>query len=152
MTPTTIVWLKALHLIGIVIWMGSLLTLSRILGFHVQEDPATVQPRFSNFEKRMYRFVATPGLVLALGAGLYRFASFVEVYRKQPWMHAKLTLVALVVILHVVLGMQIGDLAANPAKRGKGKYMAVHGTIGLCIVFVIILATVQPWQRAVTGG
>src|SRR5205085_467706 len=143
---------KAFHLIGMVVWMGTLLTLSRLLGFHAREDPTAVQPRFSHFEQRMYRFVATPGLLLAVGTGLYRFVSFVDVYAKQPWMHIKLTLVALVLVLHAILGAQISDLARNPSVRGKGKYMAVHGTIGLCIVFIIILATVQPLRRAVTGG
>lgn len=152
MTPTAINWIRALHVVGIVVWMGTLLTLSRLLGFHVREKNE-VQPSFSAYEKRMYKFVAIPGMLLTLGAGLFRmFGGGTDVarsYMKQPWMHGKLTLVFVILILSYVLWRFIADLANNPGLRSKGKYMAVHGTIGLCIVFTIILATVQPFARNV---
>src|SRR6185369_5132920 len=98
--------LLALHLVGVVLWMGGLLSFSRILGYHAREAPS-VRPRYTWLEGRMNWLVTVPGFVIAAGTGLW----LVQIYGAQwfsqaLWMHWKLSLVVAVVLIHAFLTLK----------------------------------------------
>ncbi len=69
--------LLALHLVGVVLWMGGLLTFSRVLGYHAREAPS-VRPRYTWLEGRLNYLVTIPGMVIVsigvcIGMWLERF-------------------------------------------------------------------------------
>src|SRR5262249_26944314 len=93
----------AFHLLGAVLWMGGLLSFSRILGYHAREAPS-VRPRYTWLEGRMNWLVTVPGAVITTGCGLW----LIQIYGAQwfavaRWMHWKLVLVAVVVVIHAFL-------------------------------------------------
>src|SRR3954453_13952246 len=99
-------WALAFHLVGVVLWMGGLLTFSRILGYHAREAPS-VRPRYSWMEGRLNWLVAGPGAVLTIGCGLWLLNIYgAQWFRVALWMHWKLVLVIVVVIIHAVLTIQ----------------------------------------------
>ena len=61
-------WLVGFHLIGVVLWMGGLMTFSRILGYHSKELPSA-RPRFTFIEGRLNWLVSVPGAVLTIVFG-----------------------------------------------------------------------------------
>jgi uncharacterized membrane protein len=62
-------WILAFHLIALFLWVGQLLFLSRFLGYHVKE-PAEVQQRLSQLERRMYFYICIPGGFVAILTGV----------------------------------------------------------------------------------
>jgi len=139
-------WALAFHLVGVVLWMGGLLTFSRILGYHARESPS-VRPRLSFIEGRMNWLVAVPGAVLTTGCGVWLIGIYGAAwFRVARWMHWKLVLVIVVVIIHFVLTVYQRKIARRrpdePVSRGLAASM--HGTLGLLLIGILLLATHQP--------
>jgi putative membrane protein len=142
-------WLLGFHLIGVILWMGGLLTFSRILGYHSKEDPS-VRPRYTFLEGRLNYLVSVPGAVLAIGFGSWlAYQHGMQWFRVATWLHWKLVLVAAVAAIHVVLSVKHRQiLRAHPAdKMNRALYASLHGTVGLLMIAIVLLATHQPMSQ-----
>jgi uncharacterized membrane protein len=138
--------LLAFHLLGVVLWMGGLLTFSRVMGYHARESP-TVRPRYVWLEGRLNYLVTIPGFVITLGCGLGLMRIYgMQWFEKAVWMHWKLGLVGIVAILHVGLTVQQRRIGRRPpdAPMKRALFAAIHGTIGLLLVAILLLAAHQP--------
>lgn len=132
------------HLLGVILWAGGALNLSRMLAFHVQEE-LEIQSRISAFEVRLFFFVTLPGLALAAITGYFMLMNPMAGLIQQNWMQAKLALALLLIILTFMLGKRILLLRDTPEKGRKGPAMALHGVIGLCVAGVLYLVIVRPF-------
>jgi uncharacterized membrane protein len=142
--------LVAFHLLGVVLWMGGLLTFSRVMGYHARESP-TVRPRYVWLEGRLNYLVTIPGFVITLGCGLGLMRIYgMQWFHKAVWMHWKLALVGMVAILHIGLTAQQRRVARRPpdAPMKRALYAAIHGTIGLLLMAILLLAAHQPMAIA----
>lgn len=129
-------WLLVVHLLGIIFWMGGLLILSRMLGYHVKEELA-VQTRLSAIEKRLYFGAVMPGLVLVLVTGIWMFIERPELL-KNPGFHMKLGLVFVGIVAQFVMQRFIGSLRDEPRKAPAGRYKALHAALGLVLIGILI--------------
>ena len=137
--------LLAFHLLGVVLWMGGLLTLTRVLGYHARELPS-VRPRLSWIEGRLDTLVAMPGALIVAGTGLAQLILEGRAYWSAAlWLHWKLGLVGVVAVLHFVTSRRRRALAQGPAtgKVPRALFAAVHGTIGLLLIAILVLAMVK---------
>jgi putative membrane protein len=139
----------AFHLVGVVLWMGGLLSFSRILGYHAREAPS-VRPRYTWLEGRMNWLVTVPGAVIVIATGLW----LVQIYGSAwfavaTWMHWKVTLVAIVVLIHAFLTVkQRGIGRQRPDEKvPRALFAALHGTLGLLLIAILLLATHQPMKN-----
>jgi putative membrane protein len=142
-------WLVGLHLIGVVLWMGGLMSFSRILGYHSKELPSA-RPRLTFIEGRLNWLVSVPGAVLTIVFGVWlAWQHGAQWFRVAAWLHYKLVLVVGVVIIHVVLTVKHAQIRrAHPsAPMSRGLYAALHGTIGLLLIAIVLLATNQPMSQ-----
>ena len=139
-------WLLTFHLLGVVLWMGGLLTFSRVLGYHAREAPS-VRPRFTWLEGRLNYLVTIPGAVLTIAFGLWLTSIYgMAWFRVAVWLHYKLGLVAAVIVIHVVLTKKQRQIAraAPDAPMKRALYAALHGTLGLLLIAILALAAHQP--------
>jgi putative membrane protein len=133
------------HLTGVVLWMGGLLTLSRILGYHAREHP-TVRPRYSWLEGRLNYLVTIPGAVLTIGTGIAQaWLDGAAYFRQARWLHWKLALVFAIVVIHAILTRRQRAVArrAPDAPMKRAVYAALHGTLGLLLIGVLALAVLK---------
>jgi len=140
-------WYLVFHIVGLVVWMGALLDLTRILGYHVKEE-FNVQQRLSAIEFRIFFFVATPGLVITAIFGILLFfagGGFANYFGSQGWFHAKLTLVIFLFAVHVLMGRNILKLKAQPQNLKPTRYKILHGTAALALVLIVILVFIKPF-------
>ena len=134
--------LLAIHLVGVVMWMGSLLALSRVLSFHTREPPS-VRPRFSNLERRLDLFAAVPGAVVTLATGALQIALKPDGwFAVSLWLHIKLLLVAGILYLHIALHVRHRGLAREPADQviPRAFFGISHGLLALLLIAVMLLA------------
>lgn len=160
-------WIKAFHLISLFIWVGGLLGLSRMLGYHVKEDEAT-RKALSRIEKRMYYFVTVPGGVLSILTGLMLLfgvgreglgametaISYLDprdaAGQPTTWyitFHVKLALVVALLGCDFYLASQINKLAKGGPPPGKARYSALHGIIATILMAIVILVIAGPLKR-----
>jgi len=138
--------LVAFHLLGVVLWMGGLLTFSRVMGYHARESPS-VRPRYVWLEGRLNYLVTIPGFVITLVCGLWLMRIYgMQWFDKARWMRWKLALVGVVLALHIGLTVSQRRVArrAPDAPMKRALYAAIHGTIGLLLVAILLLAAHQP--------
>jgi putative membrane protein len=137
-------WWRTFHVLGIILWAGGLLTISRMAAYHVAEA-AAVQPRFSWVEWRMYWLVTVPGAVITLVTAAGLLSTGTPNYGTLGWFHVKMALVLLLVILHAVLHVKLKALRDRPGDARKALFSAVHGTIGLTLIGILIMVEVRPF-------
>lgn len=142
-------WLIGFHLIGVVLWMGGLLAFSRILGYHAKELPSA-RPRLTFVEGRLNYLVAVPGAVLTIVFGVWlAWEHGMGWFRVALWLHIKLALVAATVAIHAVLSVKHWQIRrAHPeAPLSRALFAALHGTVGLLLIAIVLLATTQPMSQ-----
>ncbi len=122
----------ALHIIGFIMWTGSLLISSRIIALSSKNNQLA---SVSAWSKKIVFGWMLPGLILTLLTGLYQLIyKGVGFYMTQGWFHGKLTLA---IILFVASILMI-KLVRNPSKESKLP-MVIHGVTGLCMFLIVFL-------------
>jgi len=137
-------WLKAFHIIFVVCWFAGLFYLPRLYVHHAMvRDRATIE-RLKIMERKLYRFV-TPFAAATIGLGIWMIALRPDYYLTQGWMHAKLTLVALLVVYHFWCGRLLRQLRDDVSTHSH-RFFRVFNELPVLILFpVVILAVVRPF-------
>jgi len=141
-------WLRAFHIIGLILWMGGLFQLARHLAYHA-DLPADERPdSLADWESSTYYFTVLPGLLLALGTGLYAmvstgFGHYLDA--DGAWgatFHAKLLAVVILLGADQFVHFKMRSLHES-GDGGRGPFMAVHGIVGLLFIVTVLLVVTR---------
>lgn len=138
-------WFKALHIIFVTSWFAGLFYLPRLFVNHAMAaEPAEIA-RLVLMEKKLLRFM-TPLALLALGFGFAAWAAY-DFYAGPGWrwMHAKLTLVALLVAYHGWCFKLCKDFAAGRNTRSHRWYRVFNELPVLALFAIVILVVIKPF-------
>ena len=139
-------WLKALHIIAVIAWMAGLLYLPRLFVYHAGVDPGSDQARlFMTMERRLYRGIMTPALLMTVLFGGLLLAVPGLVSWSSGWLHAKLLLVLGLLAAHGLMGRWRRDFAAANNRHSAGFYRAVNEVPTLIMIAIVILVVVKPF-------
>ena len=137
-------WLKALHIVAMVCWFAGLFYLPRLFVYHVMSEDRLSRERFEAMERKLYRGIMTPAMLLTLGLGIGMLVMVPE-WLSQGWMHAKLTLVLLLVGYHHACGAIRKRLARGENTRSHVFYRWFNEVPVLILLAVVILVVVRPF-------
>ena len=138
-------WLKALHIIAMVCWFAGLFYLPRLFVYHAMSQDNVSQERFCIMERKLYRGIMIPSMVLTLALGIWLLSLNPGYYFSQGWMHAKLTLVIALVIYHHLCGAQLKRFARGENSRGHVFYRWFNEAPVLALLGIVILVVVRPF-------
>lgn len=138
------VWLQSFHIIGIIVWMGGLATLSRLLGHHASLESPDARAALVQFERRSYLAAVFPAFLVTLGTGLAMlivngFGHYLKA--DGGWgatFHLKLTLVVGLIVADQLVFAKMRKLHRDD-EGSRGFFMAVHGITGLVFMIIVIL-------------
>jgi uncharacterized membrane protein len=117
MGPSTYLWLKAAHLIGLFVWIGGLFAVYWLLRFHAHA-PKEAHEKLTLMERSL-ALMMDIGAGLAIGAGIAMAVGFNSQmqYFKQGWFHIKLTVAVLGVLpVHGIIRARIKKYATGAFK------------------------------------
>jgi putative membrane protein len=104
-------WIKTAHLVFVIAWMATVFYLPRILvNLSETSGQPDVQARLSMMGRKLYRFGHNMfGLAIALGLVLWFGYKVIPDFQTMVapgsgWMHAKLTLVVLMLVHFIIAG------------------------------------------------
>ena len=138
-------WFKSLHIIFVVTWFAGLFYLPRLYVYHTLAEDAISIERFKVMERKLFYGIMTPSAVLAVLFGLIMFAGY-GIGQHAGWMHAKLTLVLLLIAHHVYLGKLMIDFRHGRNKHGHKFYRWLNEIPAAPVLFlVVILVVVKPF-------
>lgn len=138
-------WLKAFHLIAVVCWFAGLFYLPRLFVYHSMSEDQPSRDRFKVMERKLYRGIMTPSMVATVALGLAMLLPHWESYRTAYWMHAKLTLVLILLAYHLYCGRLLQRFAADQNRHGEIFYRWFNEFPVLILLPVVILVIVRPF-------
>lgn len=140
-------WVKAFHIMAVITWFGGLFYLPRLFVYHAlanAENDRTGSERFKVMERKLYRGIMTPSMLVALVLGLWLLADRWHSYFQQAtWMHIKLALVILLIGYHQLCGVFLKQFARDANIRSHRFYRVFNELPVLILVAVVLLVTLK---------
>ena len=66
-------WIKALHVISVIAWIAGMMYLPRLFVYHTAAEKGSIQSEtFKIMERRLFRGIITPAMILTWVFGLTR--------------------------------------------------------------------------------
>ncbi|CAB4243432.1 conserved membrane protein of unknown function [Methylacidimicrobium sp. AP8] len=135
-------WIKALHVAAVLVWIGGLFTQSILLATATRTGLDSSSRALIGSLRAWDRWLTVPALLLTWGLGIVLGVwggSF-----RTGWLSAKLVFVIVLSGLH---GMQAGMLrraSSSPGTRIPGFARFLPGLIALSVLAIAVLAIVKP--------
>ncbi len=132
-------WVLLLHVLGAVVYGGGLVALTRLLVALCGADDSA-RTALAAAGRKAYLMATFPGSLVLFATGLYLLIGDPagKAYMKQGYMHVKLTLIVLLLVIDQVLVMRpfkriskgtwTGDLS-----RAGGMFLAAHLACLVCL-------------------
>ena len=135
-------WVKSFHIVFLVAWFAGLFYLPRLFVYHAQASDVPSIERFKVMERKLYRGIMMPSMVLTVVFGLWLWLGYGIT---GGWMHAKLVLVAALVAHHIWLGKLVADFARDANRRSHLFYRWINEIPLPLLVAIVILVVVKPF-------
>ncbi len=137
-------WLKALHIIAIVCWFAGLFYLPRLFVYHAMAEDEPSRERFKIMERKLYRGIMGPSMIATLVFGIWMLY-LNPAWLSQGWLHAKLTLVILLIGYHHACGSLLKRFARGETRRGHVFFRWFNEVPVLFLIAIVILVVVKPF-------
>lgn len=152
-------YVKALHIIFVVTWFAGLFYIIRLFIYHVEaedkEEPAKeiLQTQYKLMAKRLWYIITWPSAILA---SIFAFWMLYKnpAYLSLPWMHIKLTFVAVLYIYHASCQKIYSQLQKDIIKYSSFKlriWNEVATILLFAIVFLVTLKSAINWIWGLVG-
>ena len=139
-------WIKAFHIISVITWFAALFYLPRLFVYHAMSEDDISNERFKLMERKLYRGIMTPSMVLVVLLGSWMLFDYAwEGYMYMGWLHTKLMLVAVLIGYHFYCGKLVRDFRDNKNTRSHIFYRWFNEFPVLLLVTIVILAIVKPF-------
>ncbi len=135
-------WIKAFHVIFMVTWFAGLFYLPRLFVYHAMCSDQTGIDRFKIMERKLFYGIMTPGGVLTIIFGMWLWLGYGF---SGAWLHAKLTLVVVLIAYHLYCLKLLNDFKHDRNTRSHIFYRWFNEFPVLLMIAIIILVTVKPF-------
>ena len=135
-------WIKSLHIIFVVAWFAGLFYLPRLFVYHAQAEDAASRERFKVMERKLYRGIMTPTMVLTIVFGTWLWLGYGF---RGGWLVAKLLVVAALVAYHFWLGAMVRDFARDANRRSHVFYRWINEAPLVLLAAIVVLVVVKPF-------
>jgi protoporphyrinogen IX oxidase len=151
-------YVKAIHIIGVVTWFAGLFYLVRLFIYHAEaeERPEAekklLQTQYLLMERRLWTIITNPSMYITVTTGLY--LAYLYGFFSAGWMHLKLGMVALLVVYHF-LCRAILKQHENGVVRWSSQQLRLWNEVAtlflIAIVFVVVLKSMLSVVWGVLG-
>jgi putative membrane protein len=136
-------WIKALHIFFVIAWMAGVFYLPRIFVNLAMETDKNTTARLLLMARKLYRF----SLWLSVFAVLFGVALICMTYgvHMPGWLHAKLTLVVLVIGYHHMCGGILKRFERGENKRSHKWFRVFNELPVFAMLAIVLLVVVKPF-------
>jgi len=135
-------WVKTLHIVFMVTWFAGLFYLPRLFVYHAMSEDRVSLERFKVMERKLYWGIMTPGGVLTLVFGVWLWLGWGFA---GGWLHAKLVLVAALVVYHVWCGKLMMDFRRERNTRSHVWFRWFNEFPVLVLIGTVALVVLKPF-------
>jgi putative membrane protein len=134
---------KSFHIVLVSAWFAGLFYLPRIFVNLAMETDRAATARLLLMARKLFRFM-TVLAIPALGCGLWLWLAL-GIGRGQGWLHAKLAIVLLLVLYHLICGRLLQSFERGDNKRGHRWYRWFNEIPVIGLLAVVLLVVVKPF-------
>ena len=145
-----LLYFKAIHIIGVIVWFSGLFYLGRLFVYHNEADELpeseriVMKKQYTKMERRLYYWITWPGLCISL---IFGIALLME-WGIPSWIKLKFFLVILLVVYHLFCGHIRKKLSENDFSW-KSKHLRLFNEIPtiflVSIVFLVVFKDNLSW-------
>jgi putative membrane protein len=136
-------WFKAFHITFVVAYFSGLFYLPRLFVYHVDAKDQAGHDRFVIMERKLYGLThIAAGLAVLFGILMVVTAPDLM---KMPWLHAKLTLVVLLIVYQAWCKKLLVGLREGTNTRSAKWFRVFNEVPALLLIGIAILAVVKPF-------
>ena len=136
-------WLKAFHIVFVVSWFAALFYLPRLFVYHAGATDEIGIERFKVMERRLFGMMSLAGiLAAAFGIAMLVLAPG---YLSLGWLHAKLTLVALLIGYHIWCYRLMLALRVGANRHSANWYRLFNEIPTVLLIAIVVLVVVKPF-------
>jgi putative membrane protein len=137
-------WVKAIHVIAVISWMAGLLYLPRLFIYHTESGPQSVQAEtFKIMERRLYRLIMTPAMIVSWICGLWLAWSVFEFH--GLWLHVKLLGVVALTGTHIFFGRAVEAFGRDDITHSARYWRYMNEIPTLLMILIVIMVIVKPF-------
>ena len=138
-------WIKALHIISVIGWMGGMLYLPRLFVYHCDAAPGTPQSEtFKVMERRLLRAIINPAMFAAFLFGILLILTPGVVDWSQSWPWLKAALVIAMTAVHGLLARWRRHFANDENHHSRNFYRAMNEVPTILLIATVIVVVVKP--------
>lgn len=138
-----LLYFKALHVVFVVTYFAGLFYLPRLFVYHASAEDSISIERFKVMERRLYTLMSIGGTLAAIFGVLMLL--IVPGYMAMGWIHAKLTLVALLIAYHVWCRRLLGEFASDANRHSSTWYRWFNEVPSVLLIAIVLLAVAKPF-------
>lgn len=156
MTAEGLLYIKALHIIFVVTWFAGLFYMVRLFVYFCEaqekEEPAReiLTAQYKIMMKRLWYIISWPSMVLVVIFGVWMLWEQPDLF-KQPWMHAKLVFVLLLLVYHWICQTILNKFNNNIVNTTSNKMRLWNEGATLLLFAIVFLVELQNEMSALIG-
>lgn len=137
-------WIKTLHIIAVISWMAGLLYLPRLFVYHAQRQPGSeASEMLKIMERKLLRLIMNPAMIATWVFGIWLMLLLDA--HQMGWMHAKLTLVALMTGAHHLMVQHMKQFAKDQNTRSENYFRWLNEAPTLLLIGIVVLVVFKPF-------
>jgi putative membrane protein len=138
-------WIKALHVISVIAWMAGMMYLPRLFVYHADSAVGSEKSEtFKLMERRLYRGITTPAMVLTWVFGLAMVAhGLIDWSSIWPWV--KGAMVVTLSGIHGFYGRLLRDFTNDRNTRSSKFFRQVNEIPFLIAIVIVVMVIVRPF-------
>ena len=137
-------WVKALHVVGMIAWMAAMLYLPRLFIYHCDAPAGSEQSEtFKVMERRLTRAILNPAMAATWILGLLLMLHL-EAWT-EAWLHVKFTALLVMQGLHVACSRWRKDFARDANRHGPRFYRIMNEIPTVLLILIVVMAVVKPF-------
>ncbi len=139
-------WLRAFHIIFVITWFAGLFYIFRLYVYHVERaSERSVTALLEVMERRLYRGICWPAMVLTTVFGVWLWSSNFSGYMERGWFHVKLATLLFLFGYHFYAGHTRKQLAAGTCTLSSRQCRLINEVPTAIVFIVVIMAVVKPF-------
>src|SRR5690606_1952415 len=133
-------------IIAVVTWFAAIFYLPRLFVYHASADDQVSRERFKIMERKLYRGIMTPSVVVVVALGSWLISFNQQYYLiESHWLHAKLILVTLLIVYHFYCGHLLKILLDCNKQRSHVFHRFFNEVPVFLLIAILILSIVEPF-------
>lgn len=136
-------WVKAFHIIAMVAWFAALFYLPRLFVYHALSEDRIGRERFKVMERKLYRGIGTPAMVVTVALGVWTASFNWSYYATATWFWIKMALVAVLLVYHFTCGVYVRRFAADEVTHGHVFFRWFNEFPVLVLISVVLLVVLK---------